>query len=172
MEASVEIGRTSMTVGETLELRAGAIVMLERLAGEPVDLLVNGTLIARGEVVVVDDQFGLRISEIVEDDLDGEPAARRHSAAASCRSTRRLPSADTPADAPGDATPLRRPAEGEHSSAAGRGAERREPRAPRRPRTPCAAGADAQQGDAAERRERRAARCGAARARARPAERA
>jgi flagellar motor switch protein FliN len=70
LELSVEIGRTRMTVGETLQLRAGSIVTLERLAGEPVDLLVNGTPIARGEVVVVDEQFGLRVTEIVE----GDPA--------------------------------------------------------------------------------------------------
>jgi flagellar motor switch protein FliN len=68
MEASVEIGRTMMTVGETLELHPGAIVVLDRLAGEPVDLMVNGTLIARGEVVVIDEQFGVRVSEIVEGD--------------------------------------------------------------------------------------------------------
>ena len=66
MELSVEIGRTQMTVGETLELRVGSIVTLERLAGEPVDLLVNGTPIARGEVVVVDEQFGLRVTAILE----------------------------------------------------------------------------------------------------------
>jgi flagellar motor switch protein FliN/FliY len=65
MELSVEIGRTHMTVGETLGLRAGSIVTLERLAGEPVDLLVNGTPIARGEVVVVEEQFGLRVTEIL-----------------------------------------------------------------------------------------------------------
>jgi flagellar motor switch protein FliN/FliY len=68
MELSVEIGRTRMTVGETLQLRAGSIVKLERLAGEPVDLLVNGTPIARGEVVIVDEEFGLRVTEIVEGD--------------------------------------------------------------------------------------------------------
>jgi flagellar motor switch protein FliN len=68
MELSVEIGRASMTVGETLELRPGSIITLERLAGEPVDLLVNGTPIARGEVVVVDEQFGLRVTEVVEGD--------------------------------------------------------------------------------------------------------
>lgn len=71
LQLSVEIGRTGMTVGETLELRPGSIVTLDRLAGEPVDLLVNGTPIARGEVVVVDEQFGLRVTEIVE----GDPAA-------------------------------------------------------------------------------------------------
>lgn len=71
MELSVEIGRTRMTVGEMLQLRAGSIVTLERLAGEPVDLLVNGTPIARGEVVIVDEQFGLRVTEIVA----GDPSA-------------------------------------------------------------------------------------------------
>ena len=73
MELSVEIGRTRMTVGETLELHAGSIVTLDRLAGEPVDLLVNGTPIARGEVVVVDEQFGLRVKEILD---GGEVVAR------------------------------------------------------------------------------------------------
>lgn len=67
MELSVEIGRTQMTVGETLALRPGSIVTLQRFAGEPVDLLVNGTPIATGEVVVVDDKFGLRISTIVQE---------------------------------------------------------------------------------------------------------
>jgi flagellar motor switch protein FliN/FliY len=73
MELSVEIGRTRMTVGETLDLRPGSIVTLDRLAGEPVDLLVNGTPIAHGEVVVVDEQFGLRVSAII----DGEGSAER-----------------------------------------------------------------------------------------------
>jgi flagellar motor switch protein FliN len=75
MELSVEIGRTHMTVGETLELRAGSIVTLDRLAGEAVDLLVNGTPIARGEVVVVDEQFGLRVTQILEDETQGLLAA-------------------------------------------------------------------------------------------------
>jgi flagellar motor switch protein FliN/FliY len=66
VQLSVEIGRTNMTVGQTLDLRSGSIVTLDRLAGEPVDLLVNGTPIARGEVVVVDEQFGLRVTEIIE----------------------------------------------------------------------------------------------------------
>ena len=70
VELTVEIGRTRMTVGETLELRPGSVVALKRMAGEPVDLLVNGRRIARGEVVVVDEEFGLRITEIgvAEDD--------------------------------------------------------------------------------------------------------
>jgi flagellar motor switch protein FliN/FliY len=75
MELSVEIGRTHMTVGETLELRVGSVVTLERLAGEPVDLLVNGTAIARGEVIVVEEQFGMRITEILDSDAGGAAAA-------------------------------------------------------------------------------------------------
>ena len=65
VELAVEIGRTRMTIGETLGLGPGAIVTLNRLAGEPVDLLVNGKPIARGEVVVIDEEFGLRITEVV-----------------------------------------------------------------------------------------------------------
>ncbi len=64
VELTVEIGRTRMTIGETLALGPGAIVSLNRLAGEPVDLLVNGTPIARGEVVVIDEEFGLRVTEV------------------------------------------------------------------------------------------------------------
>jgi flagellar motor switch protein FliN len=74
MELSVEIGRTHMTVGETLDLRVGSVVTLERLAGETADLLVNGSAIARGEVVVIDEQYGLRITEILDGSADGEPA--------------------------------------------------------------------------------------------------
>ena len=65
VDVAVEMGRTRMTVGETLELRHGSIVTLNRMAGEPVDLLVNGTPIARGEVVVIDEQFGLRITDVL-----------------------------------------------------------------------------------------------------------
>src|ERR1700735_222248 len=65
IDLTVEIGRTRMTVGETLELRQGSILTLNRMAGEPVDLLVNGTPIARGEVVVIDEQFGVRITAVV-----------------------------------------------------------------------------------------------------------
>jgi flagellar motor switch protein FliN/FliY len=71
MELSVEIGRTHMTVGETIDLRVGSVVTLERLAGETADLLVNGSAIARGEVVVIDEQYGLRITEIL-DQADAE----------------------------------------------------------------------------------------------------
>ena len=65
VELAVEIGRTHMTIGETLDLGPGSIVTLDRLAGEPVDLLVNGKPIARGEVVVIDEEFGLRVTEVV-----------------------------------------------------------------------------------------------------------
>jgi flagellar motor switch protein FliN len=65
IDLTVEIGRTRMTVGETLDLRQGSIVTLNRMAGEPVDLLVNGTPIARGEVVVIDEQFGVRITDVL-----------------------------------------------------------------------------------------------------------
>jgi flagellar motor switch protein FliN/FliY len=69
VELTVEIGRANMTVGDTLELRPGSIVTLNRMAGEPVDLLVNGTQIARGEVVVIDEEFGLRLTEVVGDNV-------------------------------------------------------------------------------------------------------
>jgi len=65
VELTVEIGRARMTVGATLELRPGSIVVLDRMAGEPVDLLVNGTPIARGEVVVIDEEFGLRVTDVL-----------------------------------------------------------------------------------------------------------
>jgi flagellar motor switch protein FliN len=69
---TVEIGRARMTVGETLHLRPGSIIKLDRLAEEPLDLLVNGTRIARGEVVVIDEDFGLRITEVI---VAGAPVA-------------------------------------------------------------------------------------------------
>jgi flagellar motor switch protein FliN/FliY len=65
LEVTAELGRTSMTVRDVLGLTPGAIVELDRVAGSPVDLLVNGTLIARGEVVVVDEEYGVRVTEIV-----------------------------------------------------------------------------------------------------------
>ncbi|GGK18040.1 hypothetical protein GCM10010124_08290 [Pilimelia terevasa] len=65
MEISAELGRTRMNVRDLLSLSPGAVVELDRAAGSPADLLVNGRLIARGEVVVVDENFGLRITEII-----------------------------------------------------------------------------------------------------------
>jgi flagellar motor switch protein FliN/FliY len=68
MEVTCELGRTRMTVRQLLALAPGDVVELARLAGSPADRLVNGTLLARGEVVVVDEAFGLRITEIVTRD--------------------------------------------------------------------------------------------------------
>ncbi|WP_292604915.1 flagellar motor switch protein FliN [Nocardioides sp. REDSEA-S30_B4] len=66
MEVTVELGRTRMSVRDLLALTPGAVLALDRAAGSPADLLVNGRLIARGEVVVVDEDFGLRITEIID----------------------------------------------------------------------------------------------------------
>ncbi len=65
---TAELGRTRMTLRHLLSLAPGSVVELDRVAGSQIDLLVNGTLIARGEVVVIDDEFGVRISEVVRRD--------------------------------------------------------------------------------------------------------
>jgi flagellar motor switch protein FliN/FliY len=65
LEVSVELGRSHMPIGDILALRTGSVIELDKLAGEPVEVSVNGTLIARGEVVVVDEKFGVRITEVV-----------------------------------------------------------------------------------------------------------
>jgi flagellar motor switch protein FliN/FliY len=65
VSVTVELGRTSRTIGEVLGLGPGSVIELEKMAGEPVDVLVNGKLVAHGEVVVIDESFGVRISEIV-----------------------------------------------------------------------------------------------------------
>jgi flagellar motor switch protein FliN/FliY len=75
VELAVEIGRTHMTIREALALGPGSIVTLNRLAGEPVDLLVNGKPIARGEVVVIDEEFGLRVTEVLAPRRAGEADA-------------------------------------------------------------------------------------------------
>lgn len=66
MEVTVELGRTRMTVRDLLALTPGAVLELDRAAGSPADLLVNGRLVARGEVVVIDEDFGLRVTEILD----------------------------------------------------------------------------------------------------------
>lgn len=71
MNLTAELGRTQMTVRELLSLNPGAVVELDRTAGSPADLLVNGRLIARGEVVVIDENFGIRITEIMEPSSSG-----------------------------------------------------------------------------------------------------
>jgi len=67
MQATAELGRVRMTVNDLLGLRDGAVIELDRAAGAPADLYVNGRLIARGEVVVVDENYGLRITQVVTD---------------------------------------------------------------------------------------------------------
>ena len=72
MNVSVELGRTELTVSEVLGLGPGSVIELDRLAGEPVDILVNDRLIARGEVVVVDENFGVRVVEVIRRGQDEE----------------------------------------------------------------------------------------------------
>jgi flagellar motor switch protein FliN/FliY len=65
LDVSIELGRTNLSIKRVLELSAGSIVELDRMAGEPVDLLVNDKVVAKGEVVVVDENFGIRIVSLV-----------------------------------------------------------------------------------------------------------
>lgn len=62
---SVEIGRTKINISNLLRLNQGSVVELDRIAGEPMDVLVNGTLIAHGEVVVVNEKFGIRLTDVL-----------------------------------------------------------------------------------------------------------
>lgn len=62
---SMEVGRAKISIRNLLQLNQGSVVELERLAGEPLDVLVNGTLIAHGEVVVVNDKFGIRLTDVI-----------------------------------------------------------------------------------------------------------
>ncbi len=61
----MEIGRSRISIDNLLQLAKGSVVELDRMAGEPLDVLVNGTLVARGEVVVVNDKFGVRLSDVI-----------------------------------------------------------------------------------------------------------
>ncbi len=65
LPVAIELGRTEMSIRDILELGAGSVVELTKLAGEPVDLLVNNKIVARGEVVVVDENFGLRVTSLI-----------------------------------------------------------------------------------------------------------
>ena len=65
VKLTVELGRTKMTIKELLRLTQGSVVALDGLAGEPLDILINGYLIAQGEVVVVNDKYGVRITDII-----------------------------------------------------------------------------------------------------------
>ena len=62
---SMEVGRTSITIRILLQLNQGSVIELDRLAGEPLDVLVNGTLVAHGEVVVVNEKFGIRMTDVI-----------------------------------------------------------------------------------------------------------
>ncbi len=62
---SMEVGRTSISIRNLLQLNQGSVVELDRVAGEPLDVLVNGTLIAHGEVVVINDKFGIRLTDVI-----------------------------------------------------------------------------------------------------------
>jgi len=73
VELAIEIGRTRMTIGDALALGIGSVVTVGRLAGDPVDLLVNGRVIARGEVVAIEEELGLRITEIAAPVVEAPP---------------------------------------------------------------------------------------------------
>jgi flagellar motor switch protein FliN/FliY len=66
VELSVEVGRTEITIRELLRLNEGSIVELDRLAGDPLDILANGTKIARGEIVMIGERYGVRFGDIVD----------------------------------------------------------------------------------------------------------
>ena len=66
VEMSVEVGRREISISELLRLNEGSVVELDRLAGEPLYILVNGTFIAKGEIVMVGERFGIRFSDIVD----------------------------------------------------------------------------------------------------------
>lgn len=72
VKLTVEVGRTELTIRDLLRLSEGSIVELDRLAGDPLDVLVNGTPIAKGEVVVVGERFGIRVGEIIDPEKRAE----------------------------------------------------------------------------------------------------
>lgn len=63
---SIEVGRTEMTIRDLLRLNEGSVIELDRLAGEPLDIFVNGAIIAKGEVVMVGERYGIRLTDIVD----------------------------------------------------------------------------------------------------------
>jgi len=68
VQLTVELGRTRIPIRDLLQLAQGSVIELDRLAGEPMDVLVNGCLIAQGEVVVVNDKFGIRLTDVIAPD--------------------------------------------------------------------------------------------------------
>lgn len=77
LDVSIELGRTEMLVEDVLRLQSGSVVELDKLAGDPVDVYVNGRLVARGEVLVLNDNFCIRVSEIVADLEEQAEAAKQ-----------------------------------------------------------------------------------------------
>jgi flagellar motor switch protein FliN len=69
---TVEVGRAEMTIRDLLRLSEGSVIELDRLAGDPLDVLVNGTLIAKGEVVMVGERFGIRFGQIIDPEKRAE----------------------------------------------------------------------------------------------------
>ena len=66
LDVTVELGRTSKSIQEILDFAPGSIIELNKIAGEPIDVLVNGKYVAKGEVVVIEENFGIRITEIIK----------------------------------------------------------------------------------------------------------
>ena len=66
LEVTVELGRTTKSIKEILDFTPGTIIELNKLAGEPIDVLVNGKFVAKGEVVVIEENFGIRVTEIIK----------------------------------------------------------------------------------------------------------
>ena len=66
LDVTVELGRTSKAISDILDFSPGTIIELDKIAGEPVDVLVNGKLVAKGEVVVIEENFGVRVTEILK----------------------------------------------------------------------------------------------------------
>ena len=66
LEVTVELGRTTKVISEILDFAPGTIIELDKIAGEPVDVLVNGKFVAKGEVVVIEESFGVRVTEIIK----------------------------------------------------------------------------------------------------------
>ena len=77
LDVSIELGRTEMLVEDVLKLQSGSVVELDKLAGDPVDVYVNGRIVARGEVLVLNDNFCIRVSEIVADLEEQAEAAKQ-----------------------------------------------------------------------------------------------
>lgn len=72
VKLTVEVGRAELTIRDLLRLSEGSVIELDRLAGDPLDVLVNGTLIAKGEVVMVGERFGIRFGQIIDPEKRAE----------------------------------------------------------------------------------------------------